>query len=857
MAVTMEAIELEISGSSGQASAGISALTSSLSSLKSEVSGAVGVLKELKAALSGIGKAKIPNVGSAIESAMGDTAKVSDTVAESFENVTDNVKETAKNFGESAPQIEKVKKAVKETGGAAKTATKHTSGFMSSVGRILKYRAIRTVLSSITKGLKTGMNNLYQYSKAVGTDFAKSMDSASSSMLTLKNGLATAIAPAIAPLVGILNAVTSAALTAFNALAQFFALLGGKSSWTKATAAATDFGKAVGGGGGGAMKELLADFDELNVIASQGGGGGGGAGGIDYESMFTEVTEFDSFLEKHFNLIKDTVISIGAGILAWKIASKFSNDLSTVAGIALTISGLVETVLSTLTAWNKGVTFDTLNGQLLGTGLMVAGLGLKFGVTGAAIGLVVGSVSELVVGLKEWITTGKATNETITTLVIGIAGLGIAIATLTGSWIPLAVAAVADLAVVIAGHWEDIKAWAKQAWEDTKTFVTKTIPDGFKSAWNSFSSWLNENIVKNVEETWEKVKETASSAWESVKTFFTSTIPQTLSSALESVKNAVVEAAETAVNFVVDKVNWLIQQINSVLGIVGIEIPLIPNVDFGVLDKEKEKTETQVKNWNLEIPQINDTVVLQSIDAFDKSLNDTIKSEKQAVKGWKLVPPAIDASNITKSIPVITSKTETAYETWKKNMQVPILAPMVDKNTDEFIKAGVEVASALVSSAQEYINSAHVSVTGEIILNKKIIEDVTRTYHANTAGAIMTKSPNQVTLTNQGSGSSLKMFASGGMPTSGELYLARENGASEYIGSFGNQSVVANNQQIVDGIAQGVERAMRGVEERLTRIEQYSGITARKDTTVKISPSAALGRVVTQSQQQYAAVAGV
>lgn len=50
--------------------------------------------------------------------------------------------------------------------------------------------------------------------------------------------------------------------------------------------------------------------------------------------------------------------------------------------------------------------------------------------------------------------------------------------------------------------------------------------------------------------------------------------------------------------------------------------------------------------------------------------------------------------------------------------------------------------------------------------------------------------------------------ADGGFVNSGDIFVANENNKPEYIGSFGNQTAVANTDQIVDGIAIGVTKAM-------------------------------------------------
>lgn len=58
------------------------------------------------------------------------------------------------------------------------------------------------------------------------------------------------------------------------------------------------------------------------------------------------------------------------------------------------------------------------------------------------------------------------------------------------------------------------------------------------------------------------------------------------------------------------------------------------------------------------------------------------------------------------------------------------------------------------------------------------------------------------------SGKKMQTFASGGFPTTGELFIARENGIPEMVGQIGGQNAVANNDQIVTAIEQGVYRAM-------------------------------------------------
>lgn len=59
---------------------------------------------------------------------------------------------------------------------------------------------------------------------------------------------------------------------------------------------------------------------------------------------------------------------------------------------------------------------------------------------------------------------------------------------------------------------------------------------------------------------------------------------------------------------------------------------------------------------------------------------------------------------------------------------------------------------------------------------------------------------------------SLPRFEDGGFPEVGQLFIANEAGA-ELVGNIGNRTTVANNEQIIEGIArasyEGVSKAMQ------------------------------------------------
>ena len=76
-------------------------------------------------------------------------------------------------------------------------------------------------------------------------------------------------------------------------------------------------------------------------------------------------------------------------------------------------------------------------------------------------------------------------------------------------------------------------------------------------------------------------------------------------------------------------------------------------------------------------------------------------------------------------------------------------------------------------------------------------------------------------------------YAKGGFPDVGEMFIARENG-SEMIGRMGNKNVVANNQQIIDGIARGVASANSQQNALLREQNELLRALLEKDTGISI-----------------------
>ena len=182
----------------------------------------------------------------------------------------------------------------------------------SSLKRIAMYRMIRWALSSIIKGFKEGVNNLYQYSNALGGAFAINMNSAATNALYLKNSLGAMAAPIINSLAPAIDIVTDKIVGLLNLINQLLSVLSGRGTYTAAKKMEKSYGDALGGAGGAAkdaaeeLKRFTTGIDELNIIQeTPDTSGGGGGGGVDYSSMFEELpiemSDFATRLKEAFD----------------------------------------------------------------------------------------------------------------------------------------------------------------------------------------------------------------------------------------------------------------------------------------------------------------------------------------------------------------------------------------------------------------------------------------------------------------------------------------------------------------------------------------------------------------------------
>ena len=272
------------------------------------------------------------------------------------------------------------KKTAAGLGARMKQVTSGLGQMFSSLKRIAMYRAARFVLAQLTKAFKEGINNLYQYSKAMGGTFAASMNSMATSALYLKNSLGAMAAPIVNALAPAIDYISGKIVSLLNLINQLMAALSGK-SFIAAKKIKKNYGDAFGGAAGSAkeaadkIKSYTTGIDELNIIQEtpENDSGGGGGGGVDYSSMFEELP-IDSDIAAFANKLKEAFNNADWKTLGTLLGDKLNEMVDSVDydGIGHKIGFGINGSLATL--YHLLDTFDFTNlGTHLGT-LVNAGL---------------------------------------------------------------------------------------------------------------------------------------------------------------------------------------------------------------------------------------------------------------------------------------------------------------------------------------------------------------------------------------------------------------------------------------------------------------------------------------------------
>lgn len=341
------------------------------------------------------------------------------------EELATKMKKTGKSPKGLLNGLKRIKSAI---GGAISkmknlhTSTKKTNGGFSNLIRTMKQMVLSmAVFQAMSKGvefLKSGLQNLAVYSK----EYNKHMSALVSSTGMLKNSLAVAFAPIISAAIPYLVKLIDWVSAAANAVSRFFAILGGKSTYTKAIKQNKNYAASLDKVGNSAeeAKGSLAAFDDLDVLQKNdtpSGGGGGSTGGADGSGFKEEAVGEISDWAKSFKDAIDAGDWYSVGAL---VAQKLNEALAAIdwgfvqdkaagfaTALALALNGFVDGLDWNLLGSSIGngintalifaftflTTFDFLKfGQSIATGLNSAISTTDFSLIGGTLAAVLMAV---------------------------------------------------------------------------------------------------------------------------------------------------------------------------------------------------------------------------------------------------------------------------------------------------------------------------------------------------------------------------------------------------------------------------------------------------------------------------------
>lgn len=546
-----------------------------------------------------------------VENLDGKYAKITDKVIAQT-SALDAAKQKA---GELTEQITSASGATERMEAAAKKVSDSMNTFSKRVSGLFKRVLVFSLITRALQSLRTWLGKTIMQNEEARAAVAR----LKAAFLTLAQPILQVVIPVFVKLVNILTQVVTA-------IAKFFGMLSGK-SWASQKSAAQGLNeeqKALEGVGSAAedASKSMASFDEINQLtdnsASAAGGGAGGAASTEIAPDFSNLDMAEDKLHDILGLVG----AIAAGLLAWKIASLFTNDLSKIWGIALAVAGAFALVYFWLDAWNNGIDLQNFLGMLAGLAALAVGLALAFGPIAAGIALVVGGLAMLVVGIKDVIENGFNLVNTLT-IIAGLLAAGIGISLLTGSWIPLLIAGfLAALVALVSftGHGEeliqglkniidgfgkffkgvftgDMKLTVegiKQIWEGMKQ-TWNAIVNSIKDAWNMFITWLQskspllasifQTYGKYVSDVYKNIKDILKGVIDFIVGVFTGDWTKAWEGVTEIFKgiwNNIVAIIEAAINFIIDGVNLLISALNRIHFEIPDWVPIIGGKSFGI-----------------------------------------------------------------------------------------------------------------------------------------------------------------------------------------------------------------------------------------------------------------------------------
>lgn len=367
-----------------------------------------------------------------------------ETMNASIAKDTRSIERMSTRAGELSAQIAGASKSSAALAAASKKADEYMDRFV----RRVKGLARRVfIFGLIAQGLRSVRD---WFGKVI-----KSNDQATKAIARLKGALLTLAQPLLQVLIPAFTTFVELVTKIVTAIGRVMSQLFGTTYEQSQKAAESLYNEsdALDKTGKSAKKatKSLAAFDEINRLS-------GSEDAKDKDKLVPDFSSGPELSDKKAKGILGLITSIGALLLGLKLSDTLIGGLKTALGLAIAFQGALQFISNLLRAWSSGLDWSNLLGMLLGAVALVAGLALAFGKVGAAIGLIITGIMEMVAGIHDADVNGWNLKNTLLTIA-GLISSGLGISLLTKSWIPLIIAGILSvvLAITVAtGHGKEL-----------------------------------------------------------------------------------------------------------------------------------------------------------------------------------------------------------------------------------------------------------------------------------------------------------------------------------------------------------------------------------------------------------------
>ena len=472
--------------------------------------------------------------------------------------IVDNLEFHVKRTGSAAAKgTDRLGKSLKNLKGASASANKGLGGLLHTIGRLAKMMLLRQAIRAIMKAFKEGLENVYKFNSMMGGELSAALDQLKSASVQATGAIGSAFGELLATLSPILISILNLISRVANAIAQLFAVLGGRSTYTKAVASSEKWADATQKGAKAAKewKNQLMGFDEINRLEEPSDSSSGSDSPYDGAfELAPAVNEWASELRritldwwhsldlepitKAWDRLRTSVsefVDLVDGALYWA----YTNVLLPLAGwtiekglpatleMVASLLELITTILKKLAPYFEDFYNNVLKpaATFIGNTLVNA---LKW-------------LTERFESLREKVEKAKNLKEFIESLSGGeeiLVGLAVAVTTVVTAFMawktvtsiigtvqsalallgsPTGIAILAITALVSAGIWlynnwdtvkekaTQLKEWVSKKWQELKDAISKKI-DAINEKIKPFGDWIYDHITKPVEDMVDKVK---------------------------------------------------------------------------------------------------------------------------------------------------------------------------------------------------------------------------------------------------------------------------------------------------------------------------------------------------------------